>query len=188
MPQRKTKNFLMKFKTLLFLAVVFISLGQWLLPHYYTVHYRLGDQTADFPVLVYFNHFQPSNPMIATINQLAQDDNQHLWKKAVDYEDDMMQQHVYFTPVEKNGTTHYELKAVSSLYTVVATYHIIDDKPQPVSLRSSGLVVWTHAFVITLVLAVLILVVQMVLGLTRAATLSPDKKKRLQRHARNKSR
>lgn len=179
MAKKKKFGFLVKFKTLALLAVVFVSLGAWLLPHYHTVHYRLGDSVQDFPVLSSNGYTLPS---VTAVRDLS--DSDVLWKEKTDFEDDFNQHHVYFTPVEKDGQTHYEIKAVSRLYTFEAAYHIIDNKPQPIYQRVRGLTVWTQAFWITLALAVLILVVQVILGLVRSSTLSPQAKKKLRRHQR----
>lgn len=177
MLKNKKLGWLMKFKTLALLAVVFISLGAWLLPRYHTVHYRLGDSIREFPVLAAFHNSMPS---LIAIGDLSE--HHTLWKEETDFEDGNMQQHVYFTTVEKGGKTHYEIKAVSTLYTVKAAYHIIDNQPQPIYQRVTGLVVWTQAFWITLALAVLILVIQVVLGLVRSSSMSPQQKKKLRRY------
>ncbi|MDO4433743.1 MAG: hypothetical protein Q4B82_04100 [Alysiella sp.] len=169
----KKQSFLMKFKTLAILAVLFITLGSCLLPEYHTVHYRLGDDISDFPVLTHSHGM----PFVETIQKLSESST--LQTEAIDLEENMAQQRISFTPVDKNGSMHYELKAVSPLYTVVASYYIVDNKPQPISQRTTGLLVWTQAFFVTLILAVLILVVQVVLGLVKSASLSPQQKKRL---------
>lgn len=179
MLRRKKLNFLLKFKTLALLSVVFISLGAWLLPHYHTVHYQAGDLAQDFPVLT----SNGTSPSITALRDLSA--AEILWKEKTDFEDDFNQHHIYFTPIKKDEQTHYEIKAVSTLYTFQAAYYIIDDKPQPIYERVTGLTVWTEAFWITLALAVLILVIQVVLGLVRSSTLSPQAKKKLRRYQRN---
>ena len=49
---------LLKFKTLIFLAVLFVSLGGWLLPKYYYTHTynKPGGKADEFPVLMWRRH------------------------------------------------------------------------------------------------------------------------------------
>ena len=49
---------LLKFKTLIFLSVLFVTLGGWLLPKYYYTHTynKPGDKADEFPVLMWRRH------------------------------------------------------------------------------------------------------------------------------------
>lgn len=176
-------RFLRHFKTLALLAVVFVVLGSWILPQYvYIQHYRLGDPTDDFPIVAALNYGDKNHPILSHLGEFDQ------WKpydKAVTFTDtsstsDELQ--VELKPVTQQGQTHYRLTITAPLYTIIADYRIVDGRVQPMYMRNEGMVVWVQAFWITLALAVLILVIQIVLGLFRSATLSPEAKKRLRRH------
>lgn len=183
-PSQK-RNFLGQFKTLALLAVVFVSLGGWLLPAYYTTEYRLGDSIRSFPVVVVKASGMADAALLTDIASLGE--HAVLQTEAVDFVSQHNEQdHIYFRPITENGQTHYELKAISTLQTLTAEYRIVNGAAQPLSVRITGLVVWTQAFFVTLALAVLILIIQVVLGFFRSATLSPQAKKKTRRHTDKK--
>lgn len=178
MKQKNQWAFLKKFKTLAFLTVVFFLLGLVIVPHLNTVKYREGDDVSAFPVLAYsmYGGHQPELLVMAQLHA-----GQVLFDEPTDFEDDFNRQHIYFTPVERDGQTHYELKAVTEVYTVTAAYRIVDGKPQPMYQKAGGLMTWTQSLFMTVILAVLILVGQVLLGFLRSMGIVPQAKKPWQR-------
>lgn len=180
MEKHQAFGFLRRFKTLLGLVLLCVVLGGWLLPRYYTVHYGAGDYAADFPVVA----MQPdSNPDLTGLGEWSP--LHYAWTEDTDFVSPYNeQQHIYFRSVGSGSETHYELKAVTAIDTQTAAYRLVDGRPQPMYLRVTGLIVWMHAVVITLSAAVLILIIQVVLGLVRSSSLSPQAKKKLRRYRR----
>ena len=197
---------LLKFKTLIFLAVLFVSLGGWILPKYYYTHTynKPGDKTDEFPVLMWRRH-PPSQanphpnmgarPILETLGGV---------EEARKYNNGVSHYVPWTGPLEDmtvnnnrvvlrrlasdNGQSAFELDISNELYTVTAAYRVENDEVYPELTRISGPFVWGVAFVHTLIVAVLIAVLQVALGLGRSLSVSPHNGKKLRAYQSGKKR
>lgn len=197
---------LLKFKTLIFLAVLFVSLGGWLLPKYYYTHTynKPGGKADEFPVLMWRRH-PPSRanphpnmgarPILETLGGV---------EEARKYNNGVSHYVPWTGPLEDmtvnnnrvvlrrlasdNGQSAFELDIGNELYTVTAAYRVENDEVYPELTRISGPFVWGVAFVHTLIVAVLIAVLQVALGLGCSLSMPPHKRKKLRAYQNGKKR
>ena len=160
---------LLKFKTLIFLAVLFVSLGGWLLPKYYYTHTynKPGGKADEFPVLMWRRH-----PWTGPLEDMTVNNNRVVLRRLA----------------SDNGQSAFELDIGNELYTVTAAYRVENDEVYPEFTRISGPFVWGVAFVHTLIVAVLIAVLQVALGLGRSLSMPPHKRKKLRAYQNGKKR
>ena len=197
---------LLKFKTLIFLAVLFVALGGWFLPKYYYTHTynKPGGKADEFPVLMWRRH-PPSQanphpnmgarPILETLGGV---------EEARKYNNGVSHYVPWTGPLEDmtvnnnrvvlrrlasdNGQSAFELDIGNELYTVTAAYRVENDEVYPELTRISGPFVWGVAFVHTLIVAVLIAVLQAALGLGRSLNVPPHKRKKLRAYQNGKKR
>lgn len=170
------RRFLLKFKTLAILTLVFFALGLWILPKYHTYAYQADDVLQDFWVL----EQSYGKPFLLHIRDAAPHHN--FWVQAVDFEETPQNAHVHFLPITQQGKMHYELQLVSNIQTTTFAYVIENQTPKALYWQVSGLIVWMQALGITVAFAVLILILQVVLGVSRSLMVSPKSKKKLQKY------
>ena len=197
---------LLKFKTLIFLAVLFISLGGWLLPKYYYTHTynKPGGKADGFPVLMWSWHpssrenphpNKDAQPDLITLDRMEEERkyrsgmaNYVPWKKPVE---NLMIDGNRITLRQialDDGRPAFKLDISNELHTVTAVYRVANDKVYPEFTRLSGLSVWGMAFVPTLIVAVLIAVLQVALGLGRSLSIPPHNGKKLRAYQKGKKR
>ena len=197
---------LLKFKTLIFLAVLFVSLGGWFLPKYYYTHTynKPGGKADEFPVLMWRRH-PPSRanphpnmgarPILETLGGV---------EEARKYNNGVSHYVPWTGPLEDmtvnnnrvvlrrlasdNGQSAFELDIGNERYTVTAAYRVENDEVYPEFTRISGPFVWGVAFVHTLIVAVLIAVLQVALGLGRSLSVSLHNGKKLRAYQNGKKR
>lgn len=197
---------LLKFKTLIFLTVLFVALGGWFLPKYYYTHTynKPGGKTDEFPVLMWRRH-SPSQanphpnmgarPILETLGGV---------EEARKYNNGVSHYVPWTGPLEDmtvnnnrvvlrrlasdNGQSAFELDIGNELYTVTAAYRVENDEVYPEFTRISGPFVWGVAFVHTLIVAVLIAVLQVALGLGRSLSVPPHNRKKLRAYQNGKKR
>ena len=197
---------LLKFKILIFLAVLFVALGGWFLPKYYYTHTynKPGGKADEFPVLMWRRH-PPSQanphpnmgarPILETLGGV---------EEARKYNNGVSHYVPWTGPLEDmtvnnnrvvlrrlasdNGQSAFELDIGNELYTVTAAYRVENDEVYPELTRISGPFVWGVAFVHTLIVAVLIAVLQVALGLGRSLNVPPHKRKKLRAYQNGKKR
>lgn len=151
---------LLKFRTLIFLVVLFVSLGGWILPKYYYTHTynKPGGKADEFPVLMWRRH-SPSraNPhpnmgarrILETLGGV---------EEARKYNNGVSHYVLWTGPLEDmtvnnnrvvlrrlasgNGQSAFELDIGNELYTVTAAYRVENDEVYPEFTRISGPFVW----------------------------------------------
>ena len=151
---------LLKFRTLIFLVVLFVSLGGWILPKYYYTHTynKPGGKADEFPVLMWRRH-PPSQanphpnmgarPILETLGGV---------EEARKYNNGVSHYVPWTGPLEDmtvnnnrvvlrrlasdNGQSAFELDIGNELYTVTAAYRVENDEVYPEFTRISGPFVW----------------------------------------------
>ena len=187
---------LLKFKTLIFLAVLFVALGGWFLPKYYYTHTynKLGDKADEFPVLMWRRHpssrenphpNKDAQPDLITLDRMEEERkyrsgmaNYVPWKKPVD---NLMIDGNRITLRQialDDGRPAFKLDISNELHTVTAVYRVANDKVYPEFTRLSGLSVWGMAFVPTFIVAVLV----------RSMRTPPQNQKKLRAYQHRKKR